>query len=113
MSHPPWRGSARRRRSMPRTLDLSDQVRNELLEGGEVVRGGEVVDERQRGAHPTCQGLVALVAEQRVQPDDLAGALADPPERLLEHLGLAAVEAVAEDHHGGAAVDQACEVMGG
>src|SRR5688572_21243490 len=80
------------------------QMWNEPLQRLEVVGGREVIDERQRRRHPARRRLVARVAQQRVQPDDLPGATLDATYGVGEQGGVAAVEPVAEyDDHGLAA----------
>ncbi len=58
----------------------------------------EVVDERQRGGHPAGASGVTGCHLQRVDPHGLVRDALQPLHLLGQHLGVAAVPAVAEDH---------------
>src|SRR5436190_12290193 len=85
---------------------LQGQLARQIPERGEAVAGSEDVDERQRRRHPARQRLVGRVAEERVEPDDAAGAAFDAEELPGQELGLARVPAVGQDDHDRAPVHE-------
>src|SRR5262249_15676058 len=75
------------------------QVAREIAQAGEVVSGGKVVDQRQCGGHAARERFVGRVAEERVEPHDLAGQALEREHLLGQHLGLPGVPSVREQEH--------------
>src|SRR5438309_529197 len=77
------------------------QVAGELAQARQVVRGGEVIDERKGGGHAARERLVGRVAQERVEPDHAPGPSLERQHLLGQHLGLPRVPAIREDQHDG------------
>src|SRR3712207_992147 len=73
--------------------------RCELLQRLEVVPGEEDVHVGERCCHARGERLVAGGALQGVDPDDLMGQAAQALHLLAEHVDVAPIPAVGEDHH--------------
>src|SRR4051794_18267721 len=72
----------------------------ELLEARQVVPGEQLVDVRRGHHHPERGGHeVGGVTLVRIEPDDAVAEPGEPVHRLLEDMGIAAVETVGADHH--------------
>src|SRR6185369_259901 len=83
------------------------QMRLERAQAGKIVRGSEHVDVRQRRAHATRRRLIPRTTEQRVQPDQSAGAVFQLRKRLRQLFGFACVPAVTQDYDYSSFVDAA------
>lgn len=75
------------------------QHRAELFERVEVVHGEEVVDVGQGGLHASGQGLIGVVAQERVEPDQAVAVARQAGHFSSQQFGVAPVAAVADDEH--------------
>src|SRR5439155_25938810 len=71
----------------------------QVVEGLHIVSGQEVIAVRQRCRHAARQRLVALAADERVQPDEAVRGAAQMAELGRQLSGVATIPAVADDDH--------------
>src|SRR5579884_996452 len=71
----------------------------QIVQRLDVVRGQEIVGVRQGGLHPARHRLVALRAEQGVEPDQAMGHAVQPGQLPRQELGVASIPAVADQDH--------------
>src|SRR5262249_25767303 len=90
---------------------LTFEVGQESLERFDVVRGAELIDEGQRGAHASRLGPKTGIAEQRVTPEELLRAAANGRNGADELGGVPLVETIGEDDDDGLVVDAPAQVM--
>src|SRR5882724_7557300 len=82
------------------------QVAGEVPEAGEIVRGGEVVHQRQGGGHAASERLVRWIAKQRVQPDHPARLALERQHLRRQLVRLSGIPAVGEHDDDGASIHQ-------
>src|SRR5579862_393995 len=83
------------------------QIGFECRQTFKIMRRREQVDIGQRRLHAARGRRIVAPADQRIEPDDLFAAPAQPTHRRGKFFGRAGVVAVGDDHHRGARVDDA------
>src|SRR5579859_4908953 len=90
----------------PMPIELAEQPA-EVVERVQVMRGQKVVSQRERRGHAARERLVALGAEQWVQPDEAVGRTAQMHELCGQQRRVSAIPAIADHDHNSAVAQDA------
>src|SRR6266508_11662 len=85
---------------------LRREVLSQLGQAGQVVSRREDIDVLEGRAHASCERTVVLAAQQRVEPNHLAGSCVQFLHRRPQYLGVAGIQTITEDQHDRVAVQQ-------